>query len=156
MKSNSGDEDQAKDAFHDGMIKIMTMARNNKLQLDTEVNAYLFTTCRNFWIEKARRDKKIKLSDQSLDRGQSEESSFSQLLLSEKAVAMTAMLESIGNRCRDLLKLTFYMDHSLEEAAEILGISNAGVAKTTQYRCKKKLMEAISGSASFKELMDLS
>lgn len=156
MKSNSGDEDQAKDAFHDGLIKIMTMARNNKLQLDTEVNAYLFTTCRNFWVEKARRDKKIKLSDQSLDHGQSEESSFSQLLQSEKAVAMTSMLESIGDRCRDLLKLTFYMDHSLEEAAEKLGISNAGVAKTTQYRCKKKLMEAISNNASFKELMDLS
>ena len=63
------------------------------------------------------------------------------------------ILNSLGDMCRDLLKMTFYMDYSLKEAAEQLGISNAEVAKTYQYRCKKKLFETITTNVAFRELM---
>ena len=47
------------------------------------------------------------------------------------------------------------MDMSLKEAAQKLGISNAEVAKTYQYRCKKKLFETIRNNEAFKELMQV-
>ena len=68
---------------------------------------------------------------------------------------MDQMLTALGETCRELLKLTFYMDYSLKEAAEILGISSADVAKTNQYRCKKKLFTSIKENKQFRELMNI-
>lgn len=123
---------------------------------EADINAYLFSICKNNWIAKSRRDNRIKLTDNVPEDSNHQESSFDDLLNDEKVAAMDQMLSSIGEKCKELLKLTFYMDYSLEEAAKMLGISNAGVAKTNQYRCKKKLFEKIESNNGFKELMGVS
>ena len=68
---------------------------------------------------------------------------------------MDAMLTTLGDTCKELLQLTFYLDHSLKEAAEVLGLSGAEVAKTYQYRCKKKLFEQIRNNPAFRAAMDI-
>lgn len=153
VKKNSGDEDNAKDIFHDGILKIIVMVKENRLDPDIDIGAYLYIMCRNFWIEKARRDRRMDITDENLDYKSFDNSSFTELLRSEKAAAMEEVLETIGEKCRELLKLTFYSEYSLEKAAEILGFSGADVAKSTQYRCKKKLVEKIKTSAIFNELL---
>ena len=153
VRKNSGDEDNAKDVFHDGVLKIIMMIDENRITPDTDIAAYLYTACRNFWVEKSRRDKRIDITDADLDYKFFDVSSFTELLRSEKAVAMEEVLLSIGEKCRELLKLTFYSEYSLQDAAEIMGFSGADVAKATQYRCKKKLVEKINASPIFNELL---
>lgn len=153
VKRNGGDEHGAKDVFHDGILKIIKMIKNESLRRDIEIIGYLFVTCKNFWIEKARRDSKIQLTDKNLDFKSSVESSFSDLLRSEKSSEFEKVLKIIGDKCRELLKLTFYEDRPLLEVAEIMGFASANVAKTTQYRCKKKLLDEINSSSVFKELL---
>ncbi len=131
------------------------MIHENELDSGADIKAYLFAVCKNLWIAKSRRDGRIKLTEEVPDHSMYEESGFSNLLDNEKSRAMDQMLQSIGEKCKELLKLTFYMDYSLEEAAKMLGISSAGVAKTNQYRCKKKLFEKIESNQTFKELMGI-
>lgn len=156
VRRNSGDSEQAEDAFHDGVLKIITIINDGGMDPSTDIKAYLFSVCRNNWIAKSRRDTRIKLTDTVPEDVNHQESSFGSLLNDEKVAAMEQMLTSIGEKCKELLKLTFYMDYSLEEAAKMLGISNAGVAKTNQYRCKKKLFEKIESNVGFKDLMGIS
>jgi RNA polymerase sigma factor (sigma-70 family) len=124
------------------------------LPVETDIYAYLFTIAKNMWIIKAKRDQKIQytdeLTDNSLYKNMNEDTQGDQ---NEKIQAMESVLTSIGEKCKELLTLTFYMNFSLKEAAEKLGISNEEVAKTNQYRCKKKMFEIIKNNPAFKELM---
>lgn len=149
---NSGDEQQAEDIFHDIIIKLIVKVRKNELPESTNVKAYVFTACKNAWLTKAKRDQKINYSDEIRDESKAE--SLEQGYLdSEKQQMMEEMLTSLGEPCKELLKLTFYLDHSLKEAAKILGLSGADVARTYQYRCKKKLIEKVKKNKAFIALM---
>ena len=151
---NSGDIQQAEDLFHDVVIKLIMKIRKNELEANTDVKAYLFTMAKNTWITKAKRESKMQLSSEmgAYDSQHSDEIKHDK---NEKSILMESVLASLGEMCKDLLKLTFYMDMSLKEAAKKLGISNAEVAKTYQYRCKKKLFETIRKNQAFKELMQV-
>ena len=138
--------------FHAVVIKLIVKIRNKDLDSITDVNAYLFTMAKNTWITKAKRDSKMHLSSEMTDYDSSHSEEIKQDK-NEKSAMMDEILNSLGDMCRDLLKMTFYMDYSLKEAAEQLGISNAEVAKTYQYRCKKKLFETIKTNVAFRELM---
>ena len=136
------------------ILKLILKVRKDTLKIETDTFAYVFTMAKNDWITKSKRDKKVQYSSEILnfDKGCSEDDKLEK---KEQSRLMDEMLSSLGEMCKDLLKLTFYLDHSLAEAAEKLGISNAGVAKTYQYRCKKKLFEAVRNNEAFKEMMQL-
>jgi RNA polymerase sigma factor (sigma-70 family) len=154
IRKNSGNKEQAEDIFHDAIIKLIVKIRNNELPIETDFNAYLFTMAKNLWIIKAKRDQKIQymddIKDSTLYSNTQEDYTSVQ---NETSVAMESVLTSIGEKCKELLTLTFYMNFSLKEAALKLGISNEEVAKTNQYRCKKKMFEVIKNNPAFKELM---
>ena len=154
VRKNSGNKEQAEDIFHDAIIKLIVKSRNAELAIETDIYAYLFTIAKNLWIVKAKRDQKIQYVNEFTDTSQfvklNDESTINQ---DEKTEAMASVLSSIGEKCKELLTLTYYMNFSLKEAAEKLGISNEEVAKTNQYRCKKKMFEIIKNNPAFKELM---
>lgn len=152
---NSGDSEQAEDIFHDGVIILFQKSKEIDFNIP-DIKAYLYTISKNLWISKARRDSKVVYNEilNEYDPG-NENDIENHLLTQEKEMAMEAILNKLGTACKELLKLTFYEDYSLKEAAEKLNISNAEVAKTNQYRCKKKLMTLISKNEGFKQLMNI-
>lgn len=152
IRKNSGDEQQAEDAFHDTVLRLILKVRNKELDIKTDIKSYLFTAAKNAWITKAKRDQKIQLHDemQRLENYASVEMNYDSV---EKTKLMDEVLDTLGEACKSLLKLTFYMDYSLKEAADMLGLSSAGVAKTNQYRCKKKLFEKVKNNEPFRRLM---
>lgn len=64
----------------------------------------------------------------------------------QSAIRLRAMLEQLSTRQRDLLHLVFYQELTIEQAAEILGIS-LGSARTHYQRGKAKLKTMLSGAA---------
>lgn len=150
--SNSGDDGQARDVFHDGILNVLVMIKQSKLGLDTDLSGYLFVTCKNIWMRKAKRDTRVVYSDELLDYEKSGDNFFLELLNDEKVKLLNSKLMEIGERCKELLRLTYFNGTSLKEAAEILGYSSAGTVKSTQHRCKEKLRLAVQGSSEFNEL----
>ena len=155
IKKNSGNTEQAEDVFHDAIIKLILKVRKNELEPDTDLFAYLYTIARNSWIQQANRGTQIRYSDEVPDTASSDEN-IEELanVANEKTKAMELVMTSIGDKCKDLLMLTFYMKVSLREAAVKLGLSGEEVAKTNQYRCKKKMFELIKSNPTFRVLMN--
>ena len=64
----------------------------------------------------------------------------------QSAIRLRAMLGQLSTRQRDLLHLVFYQELTIEQAAEILGIS-LGSARTHYQRGKARLKTMLSGAA---------
>jgi RNA polymerase sigma factor (sigma-70 family) len=154
IKNNRGNKEQAEDIFHDAIIKLIVKVRNKELGEESDLYAYLFVMAKNMWIVKAKRDQKVQFVEEVVESGYDAADSEDVSESGEKTKAMEEALSSIGEKCKELLMLTFYLNYSLKEAAEKLGISNEEVAKTNQYRCKKKLFEVIKSNSTFRELMN--
>ena len=150
--NNSGEENQARDIFHDGILNILVMIKQNKLAIDIDLSGYLFVTCKNLWIRKFKRNQKVIYSDELLDYERTEDDFLLDLLGDEKVKMLNDKMKEIGDRCKELLRLTYFDGVSLKEAAEVLGYSSAGTAKSTQHRCKEKLRIAVQKSRIFSEL----
>lgn len=155
VKKNSGDRSNAEDLFHDSVIKLIKLVRTNQTDSILDVEAYVFTMAKNSWYTKTKRDERIQYDNDQVKNLSLQSDDFDNHIQKEKSDLMDAMLTSLGETCKELLKLTFYMDYSLKEAAEMLGLSGADVAKTYQYRCKKKLFTRIKDNHAFRKAMDI-
>lgn len=149
VRKNRGDLDDARDVFHDALLKFMVKVKEQKEEVQ-DIQGYIFISARNNWITKVTRDNKFTYSEY-ITENEFDEGSEPDLEQQEKVKLMKEVLNSLGERCKDLLTLTFYLDYSLKDAAKKLGISSDEVAKTNQYRCKKKLFEKIKNNKAFIE-----
>lgn len=152
ITKNSGDAEQAKDIFHDGILNVLMRIKKKKLEITTDLSGYLFISCKNLWVRKTLRDKKIVLSEDTLKYEGVEDDYSADSLKNEKVQLLNKKMAEIGEKCKELLRLTYYEGLSLKEAAVYLGYSSAGTAKSTQHRCKEKLRLAFQKSRAYNEL----
>lgn len=155
VRSNGGNLAQAEDVFHDVVIKLIVKLRKEKEEALRQIEPYLFMMAKNHWINKLKRDSRIKLVDQF--------SGFNDLIAPSSVESTDELLKimqdalgNIGDTCKELLTLTYFKDFSLEKAAEQMGLSSSDVARTYHYRCKKKLLKEVEHNQTLKELMSLS
>ena len=58
VTQNSGDKEDAKDIFQDAMVIIYEKIRLNKLGLSSAFHTFLFSICRNLWLQELTKRKK--------------------------------------------------------------------------------------------------
>lgn len=64
--------------------------------------------------------------------------------LFEQASAITAkVLESLGDGCKEILRLFYFEKRSMTEIAQALGHKNEGVTRTSKKRCLEKIRSSI-------------
>lgn len=155
VRSNGGNLEQAEDVFHDVVIKLIVKLRKGEQEALRQIEPYLFVMAKNHWLNKIKRESRVKLVDQFSD--------FNDLIApasiegtDELLNIMQEALSKIGDTCRDLLTLTYFKDFSLEKATIEMGLSSTDVARTYHYRCKKKLLKEVEHNQTLKELMSLS
>lgn len=153
ITKNSGSVDEANDMFQDAVMVFYKQVKLSQLDIKQSVEAYIFTVAKNLWINKAKRDARIHFTDEVKEDKEVTASSLSTLISEEREKAVMGVLNQLGERCAQLLNYVFYQDYSLAEVTDLMGFSSAEVTHTTHYRCKKKLMDLVSGNDSFKNLL---
>lgn len=146
---NGGTVDNANDVFQEAYFSCWKRLSTGKFspRNKAELEAYLFTTAKNKWIDETRRKAKKKTtsidvkmyqlaSDESIQINEQDEK--------ENQLCITlAAFESLGGACKELLTAFYFHKVSLRSIAENLNMEEAS-AKNKKYRCIQKLKELAS------------
>lgn len=144
--SNNGSGDESKDVFQEAVLILYKQIINNKYDLIKDVEGYLIAISRNVWINICRK-KNRHINIEMIDPpAQIEDNALINIIMTEKWDAFQRLFDMIGDRCKQLLQYSTYEKISMEEIAVKMNFTNANAAKTTNYRCKQKLIELVAAN----------
>jgi len=143
--------EDAQDIFVESMLNFREKVLSNKLETLTNVRNYLFTTCRNMWALKLRKEasNQRKITQMSLSfYNEYENDKFTDLkeLEEEKNLLMITndSFQQLSEQCKDILYHFYVYELSMNEIVEVLNISNVNVARVLKHRCFTKLKSIAS------------
>jgi RNA polymerase sigma factor (sigma-70 family) len=153
IQTNSGDEDRAQDVVQDVLMTIYDQAKTKNLQLSCPFDAYFFLLCKRKWLNELKKKSNQEVTI-SIDDVFKDESVTNQIMettdFEEKKNLFDYMFQKLGDKCKELLTLSFTIK-SMEEVAEKLGVTYAYVRKKKSL-CTGQLTEMIKDSNEFKRL----
>ena len=151
IKSRSGNREDAKDIFQDTILILIKRILEGRYD-DMRVGGFIVGVAQKCWIDKVRKDKRLTITDDVYDRGESDR--FGDFLQNErKRKLLKEMFSDIGERCTSLFKLIFYENRSMKEVVEEMGFSSVNSAKTQHYKCKQKLVKKYGDKFEVKEIL---
>ncbi|MEO7977349.1 sigma-70 family RNA polymerase sigma factor [Flavobacterium sp.] len=153
IMNNSGDKDQAQDVIQEVMILLFNQAKANTLQLTCPFDAYFFLLCKRKWLNELKKtsNKGVTINEDAASINESALELVEQAeTFDEKQQLFDAMFLKLGDKCQELLKLSFAIK-SMEEVAEKLNVTYGYVRKKKSL-CIGQLTQWIQESKNFKSL----
>lgn len=153
IRTNSGDDDQAKDVIQEVLITIYNQAKTSGLQLTCPFDAYFFLLCKRRWLNELKKssNKEVTLMDDNVSIDEPVQEMASQTeTFDEKQSLFDEMFQKLGEKCQEVLKLSF-VTKTMEEVAEKLNVTYGYVRKKKSL-CTGQLTEMIQQSNRYKSL----
>jgi RNA polymerase sigma factor (sigma-70 family) len=153
IKMNSGDEDNAQDVIQEVLIAIYKQAKESNLQLTCPFDAYFFLLCKRRWLNELKKssNKEVTLQDENVSKDESlQEMLFQTELFTEKQALFEKMFQKLGEKCQEVLKLSF-VTKTMEEVAAKLNVTYAYVRKKKSL-CTGQLTQMIQESPQYESL----
>jgi RNA polymerase sigma factor (sigma-70 family) len=153
IRTNSGDDDQAQDVIQEVLITIYNQAKTKGLQLSCPFDAYFFLLCKRRWLNEIKKysNKEVTLHDENVSIDESvQEMTFQTEVFDEKQSLFDEMFQKLGEKCQEVLKLSF-VTKTMEEVAAKLNVTYAYVRKKKSL-CTGQLTEMIQQSSRYKSL----
>ncbi|MDY0102049.1 MAG: sigma-70 family RNA polymerase sigma factor [Lentimicrobium sp.] len=143
---NGGSIDNANDIFQEAFFACWKKLSTGKSspRNKAEIEAYLFTTAKNKWIDQMRftsKKKTISIDEKIHHLATDEMPPITEINEKEAQLTITlAAFENLGQACKDLLTWFYFHKRSLRAIAEGLDMEEASV-KNKKYRCIQQLKE---------------
>lgn len=153
IRTNSGDDDQAQDVIQEVLITIYNQAKTNDLKLSCPFDAYFFLLCKRRWLNELKKssNKEVTLMEENVSIDESvQEMTFQTEAFDEKQSLFDEMFQKLGEKCQEVLKLSF-VTKTMEEVAEKLNVTYGYVRKKKSL-CTGQLTEMIQQSNRYKSL----
>jgi RNA polymerase sigma factor (sigma-70 family) len=153
IRTNSGDDDQAQDVIQEVLITIYNQAKTNGLQLTCPFDAYFFLLCKRRWLNELKKssNKEVTLMDDNVSTDEPvQEMAFQTETFDEKQSLFDEMFQKLGEKCQEVLKLSF-VTKTMEEVAEKLNVTYGYVRKKKSL-CTGQLTEMIQQSPRFRSI----
>lgn len=144
---NSGTKDHAKDLFQDAFITVWENVKTDKFspQNNSSLNGYLYTICKNKWIDylRSKHHKKTvvtsKLNYFEVPDKDSHEN-HDNILKENRLQDIMKAFKSLGLPCQNLLTKFYFEKKSMNSIAGELQL-DATSTRNKKYRCMQKLRE---------------
>lgn len=150
---NQGGEDDAADIFQDGLIALYKLARRDKLSAQTNMEAYLYSICRNMWVKSLKnRPLNVELNEE-IQAIPTETVRIQTLLSQERDQILDQVLQQLGRDCYQLLLYFYYDRLRMKEIVVKMNFSNEQVAKNKKSKCMRKLRTIIEESPAYKNML---
>ena len=140
---NSGNLESAKDIFQDTLVVFIEKVYRKDLDLTCSIGTYLYSICRNLWLDQLRKDKlSISLTDHY---NHSESLMFvSSDLAPDIYENVNGAIEKLGDPCKQLLESYYYKSLNWDEIASSLGYANAASARNQKYKCLERIRKTLN------------
>jgi len=153
IRNNSGDEDQAQDVVQEVLILLFNQAKAKKLELTCPFDAYFFLLCKRKWLNELKKsaNKGVTLQEDYTSTTESTQVMLTETeLFDEKQELFDLMFQKLGDKCKEVLQLSFSLQ-SMEEVAEKLHVTYGYVRKKKSL-CTGQLTQYIRETNRFKLL----
>ncbi len=140
---NSGNADDARDVFQDGVVAFWVNVREGNFQLTSEATlaTYFTRICKNRWLDKIRSaDFKRKASLDAVTEPMATDDVLSRMISTEEVSQLAVLFGKLGDKCQQILRSFYYEKQSLEKIADTLGMQTDSL-KNEKYRCMMRLKE---------------
>lgn len=146
VTGNGGEEEDAEDVFQDGIVTLYNRITSNQLVLTSSFKTYMYSVCRNLWLQKLNRRKAIMEKLNEIE----EHIDVPNDMVRPESVEETEMHRiiqvhflSLPEECQRLLRL-FIQKTPLKEIAGIMGFKTEKYAYTRKYLCKQDLKKRVA------------
>lgn len=138
IMKNSGNEDDAHDVFQDVIIIIYEKSITQpNFEPTCSIKTYLYSISRNVWLKKLKKNKKqITIQDFEPYENIEVEYDFTQ---EQHASQLEKAMNLLGDHCKRLLTLYYYLKKNMQQIAEEMRYTNADNAKNQKYKCLQQL-----------------
>ncbi len=135
IKANSGTADDAQDIFQDALVILCKKVQSGNFILTVPLKTYLLAIVKNCWLQELRQRKKLPTGETPDDIVSIETDEEPGFILAKNA------FDLLGEKCRQLLMLFYFKQHSFKTIAVELSFSDEKTAKNQKYRCLQKAKE---------------
>lgn len=153
IMNNSGDKEHAQDVVQEIMILLFNQAKANALQLTCPFDAYFFLLCKRKWLNELKKtsNKGVTINEDAVSMNESAIELITHTEeFDEKQQLFDIMFLKLGDKCQELLKLSF-TTKTMEEVAEKLNVTYGYVRKKKSL-CVGQLTQWIQEAKNFKSL----
>ncbi|MDQ6470221.1 sigma-70 family RNA polymerase sigma factor [Flavobacterium sp. LHD-80] len=151
--NNSGDREQAQDIVQEVMILLYNQAKAGTLKLTCPFDAYFFLLCKRKWLNEFKKisNKGVTIHEDVVSINESALELIAQTEeFDEKQKLFDTMFQKLGDKCQELLKLSFSVK-SMEEVAGKLNVTYGYVRKKKSL-CIGQLTQWIQEAKNFNSL----
>jgi len=153
VRSNKGNESDAEDVFQDALVGFYQNVRKGIFRGDSSVKTYLYSMIRNQWLVRLKKNRRnIPMENPDFD---ATDAHFLQNENPAKTLTelVDSMLEQVGDRCREILKLYYFDNLSMREIARLADFDNENSAKTQKYKCIQRIIRVIADKPELKKVI---
>ncbi|MCR9286209.1 MAG: sigma-70 family RNA polymerase sigma factor [Bacteroidetes bacterium] len=150
IQRNSGTAHDAEDVFQDSMIVLYNQVKRGSFRVESSLGTYLYGIAKNIWykrLRKAGRETELTIEHESIV---SEESHLKVLEQTDKSNLIAALLEELGEKCKEVLLLYYFEKLRLRDIADRMNWGSEQVAKNNKARCMKKMRELVGNHPNLK------
>ena len=154
IRTNSGNDDAAQDVVQEVLIAIYNQAKVKGLQLTCPFDAYFFLLCKRRWLNELKKssNKEVTINDENVSTDENlQEMTFLTEVFDEKQSLFDEMFLKLGEKCQEVLKLSF-VTKTMEEVALKLNVTYGYVRKKKSI-CTGQLTELIQQSSRYKSII---
>ncbi|GAB3331297.1 hypothetical protein GCM10027299_36990 [Larkinella ripae] len=140
VREHGGSEEDAKDLFHEALIRFYEKTVQDHLVLTSSVSTYLMGICKNLWRQEiTKRTRQMPLTESQVEAVWGEPEADDE----PAALKLMAFVEQLGESCKAILVSFYYWGHRLEQIAARQGYQTVRSATVQKYKCLERLRKTV-------------
>jgi RNA polymerase sigma factor (sigma-70 family) len=150
---NHGTHQDAEEIFDDAFLVLFSQVKSGSLELTCALSTYLYSICRNIWLDRLRKAKRDKSTIESLEFVEIEESVLEMLVHAESHKAIASLVKKLGAACQLVLRYFYFERRTMNEIAELMQLQGSNAAKTKKYDCLQQLKKMVMNNDNIKGML---
>lgn len=157
VAKNNGDVNDAADLFQEALMAILRRARKGNFELSVPFGGYFYFIYKNKWIDKLRKNKKMRVINNEDERYKDEVATktiATQTLEDDGRYQLYKLcFKNLTEACQEVLRLTFE-GLSVKVIKERLNFASVNSANQRIHRCRGNLQKIIKAHPKYISLLN--